>query len=124
VSKGKEVRKFVDAKVTSDGSVLVIDQKTSDMIKYSKMLQPMKRVKGKGQLNLNGSQITSTLYCGDDVLFIWMLGDNSIAIANPKSLAYDLIPDFFGRPGEEITPFCVIASLFEHKISGLYIKNS
>lgn len=53
-----------------------------------------------------------------------MLGDNSIAIANPASLAYDLIPNFFGTPEEDITPFGVLASLYEHKITGLYIKNS
>lgn len=124
ISKGTEVKKFIDAKVTNDGSIIVIDQKTSDMIKYSKMLQPLKRVQGRKEVDLNGSQITTTLYSGDSILFIWMLGDNSIAIANPNSLAYDLIPNFFGTPSEEITPFGVIASLFEHKIVGLYIKEN
>jgi hypothetical protein len=55
ISKGTEVRKFIDAKVTNDGSLIVIDQKSSDMIKYNKLLQPLKRVKGRKPLNLNGS---------------------------------------------------------------------
>lgn len=82
----------------------------------------LKRVKGKSPLNLNGSQITTSLYCGDDTLYIWMMGSNAIGITNPQTLAFDLIPDFFGKPDEEITPFSAIASLFEHKILGLYIQ--
>ena len=84
----------------------------------------VKRVKGKSPLNLNGSQITTSLYCGDEVLYIWMVGGNSIAITNPITLAFDLIPDFFGPPSDEVTPFSTIASLYEHKILGLYIHDS
>lgn len=51
-----------------------------------------------------------------------MLGDNSIAILNPESLAYDIIHEFFGTPQEEVTPFGIVASLFEHKLVGLYIR--
>jgi hypothetical protein len=124
ISSGKDIKRFVDIKVIGDGTLIVTDQDTSDLIKYNDSLKPVKRVNGKKALNLNGSQITSTLYCGDDILFIWMLGDNSIAIANPQTLAFDLIPNFFGLPSEEITPFSTVASLYEHKLVGLYIKSS
>ena len=100
-----------------------MDQKTSDLIKYDSSLRPVKRIKGRKPVNLNGSQITTTSYCGDETLFIWMLGDNSIAILNPESLAYDIIHDFFGTPEEDVTPFGIIASLFEHKLVGLYIRD-
>jgi len=114
----------LDVKTLADGSVVVIDQDSSDIQKFNERLFLLKSVKGKAPLNLNGSQITTTLYCGDDTLFIWMLGHNSIGITNTSTLAFDLIPDFFGPPEIEVTPFGAIASLFEHKILGLYMQDA
>lgn len=66
----------------------------------------------------------TTLYSGDDLIYIWMIGDNSIGIVNPRNFNHDLIKDFFGHRNEEIMAFTVIASPHEHKLLGLYMKNS
>lgn len=66
----------------------------------------------------------TTLYSGDDLIYIWMIGDNSIGIVNPRNFAHDLIKDFFGKKNEQVMAFTVIASPHEHKLLGLYMSNS
>jgi hypothetical protein len=51
----------------------------------------------------------TTLYSDDDSNYVWLLGNNSIGLVNPKTMVYDLVPNFFGNPNEEITPFTAIA---------------
>lgn len=65
----------------------------------------------------------TTLYNGDDQIYIWMLGDGSIGLCNPYTMVYDLISNFFGNPNEDITPFTAIASAVSRKVMGVYIKN-
>lgn len=66
----------------------------------------------------------TTLYSEDDSAFIWMLGDNSIAIVNPNTMVYDLISGFFESPQEEVTPFTAICSKRSRKMIGLYMKEN
>lgn len=64
------------------------------------------------------------MYSGDDVTYIWMLGDNSVAIVNPNTMVYDLIYGFFEDPQEEVTPFTAICSTKSKKMIGLYMKEN
>lgn len=64
------------------------------------------------------------MYQGDDYAFIWMMGDNSIAIVNPNTMVYDLISNFFESPQDEVTPFTAICSKKTRKVIGLYMKQN
>jgi hypothetical protein len=75
-------------------------------------------------LLLDGSEIVTTLYADDSVNFIWLLGNNSIGLVNPKTMVYDLVPNFFGNPNEEIIPFTAIACPKTRKLAGLYMNKS
>jgi hypothetical protein len=39
-------------------------------------------------------------------------------------MVYDLVPNFFGNPNEEITPFTAIACPKTRKLVGLYMKSN
>lgn len=66
----------------------------------------------------------TTLYQGDDYAYIWMMGDNSIAIVNPNTMVYDLVSNFFESPHEDVTPFTAICSKKSRKLLGLYMKDN
>ena len=73
---------------------------------------------------LEGNEIVTTLYSGDNHIYIWMLGDGSIGLVNPDTMVYDLVANFFGSPRDNVTPFTAIASNYSKKVMGLYIEDA
>ena len=125
LKKGAKLPKFIDIKVTNERELLLFEEETSDLVKFDKNFNEISRLKGENKLKLGGSEIVTTLYSEDELLYIWLKGDNSIGIVNPRNMKYDTISNFFGPdPAGSVTPFTVIASQFEHKIVGLYVQEN
>lgn len=70
---------------------------------------------------LEGAEIVTTIFTGEEDRHIWMLGDNSIGIVNTDTMVHDLITNFFGQDND-ILPVTVISSLSKDKYIGLYIS--
>lgn len=80
------------------------------------------RVKGVKPLNITGAEMVSTLYSGDEFMYIWMPGDTSIGLVKPDTMVHDLVTNFYGVPEERVKPFCVVANHIQKKVLGMYIK--
>jgi len=52
LNKGREVKSFIDMKLLPNGELVVFDQETSDLVKYSPELTENKRLMGKKKINL------------------------------------------------------------------------
>lgn len=117
------VQPFIDLKLLPSGDVIIFDKATSDLIKYDHNLNQIQRLPGKKPIVIDGNDIVTTLYSGDSKVYIWMLGDGSIALCNPDSMVYDLCANFFGNFQEQTTPFSAVASIIQSKVIGMYLQN-
>lgn len=121
---GSKVAPFLDIKLLRNGELLVYEENSSDLVKYSKRLREVSRNNGIKPINTQGVQMMSTRYTGDDLMYIWIPGDSSIGLVDPKSMVHDLVTNFYGSNKEKIIPFSVVADHKERKVLGLYIKRN
>ena len=117
------IKPFIDLKLMPNRDIILFDELTSDLIKYNQNLEQIQRLPGKRPINLNGNEIVTTLYSGDDNIYIWMLGDGSIGLCNPHTMVFDLCANFFGSSVEKVTPFTAVASVVMSKVVGMYLKD-
>jgi len=121
---GQSFRTFTDFKlIKSTNELILFDQETSDLVKYSSQLKYLTHLTGVRPIQTDGAEMITTLYNGDDSVYIWMLGDRSIALVDPKTFEFDKVSNFFGDKSVESIPFTAIASLEQRKILGLYIED-
>ena len=52
LNKGRDVKSFIDMKLLQNGELVVFDEQTSDLVKYSPELVENKRLMGKKKINL------------------------------------------------------------------------
>lgn len=121
LNKGKAVKSFIDIKLLPTGELIVFDESTSDLIKYDRELQEVKRLSGKKPVVLEGSEIVTTLYRNAHKIYLWMCGDNSVGLVTPNDFQCDLLTNFFGGANDRINPFTVIASDKMKKALGVYV---
>ena len=123
---GHGVNSFIDIKLLKNtGELIVFEENTSDLVRYSPSLQAQQnRLEGRRPLDLEGAEIVTTLYNGDHITYIWMLGDNSVGLVDTATFEYDIIENFFGESNISVTPFTVIASNKQKKLLGLYIQDN
>jgi len=125
LDEGAHIKRFIDLKVLkATGEVILFDEQTSDLIKYDPRLNESKRLKGRRAISLEGAEIVTTLYNGDNLVYIWMLGDGSIGLVDPSTMEYDIIENFFGDINRNVTPFTAVASIKQRKVLGLYIEDN
>ena len=117
------MKPFIDIKLLPNGELVVFEEDTSDLVKYDTELNENKKLQGKKKINLEGSEIVTTLYGWADKVYIWLCGDNSIGLVNPSNFVCDLISNFFGTPSDNVMPFTVIASDRMKKAMGVYIMD-
>lgn len=123
--RGDGINSFIDIKLLkSTGELIVFEEKTSDLVRYTPTLELRNRLEGRRPLNLEGAEIVTTLYHGDHITYIWMLGDNSLGLVNSKTFEYDIVENFFGPTNVAVTPFTVVASNLKRKLLGLYIQDN
>lgn len=101
---------------------MVYEETTSDLVKYNPQLVETARIKGVKPLNIKGSEMVSTLYSGDDFMYIWMPGDSSIGLVQPETMVHDLVTNFYGTQEEKVKPFTVVANHIDKKVLGMYVK--
>ena len=121
---GADIAPFIDIKVLNNGEMLVYEEHTSDLVKYTKKLVEMSRINGVKPLNLRDGHSVSSLHTGDDLMYIWMPGDSSIGLVNPDNMIYDLVTNFYGSSGEKITPLALVGNQLEKKVLGSYTKQN
>lgn len=124
-NRGANINQFIDIKlVKSTGQLIVFEEASSDLVRYTPTLAEHQRLDGRRALDLEGAEIVTTLYNGDHITYIWMLGDNSVGLVDTNSFEFDIIENFFGPNNIAVTPFTVIASNMKRKLLGLYIQNN
>lgn len=124
LNSGSEIEPFIDIKLLNTGELLVFEENSSDLVKYSKKLHEISRINGIKPINLKGAEMVSTLHTGDEFMYIWMPGDSSIGLVHPDTMIHDLVTNFYGAGSERISPFTVIGHHREKKVLGLYIKEN
>ena len=70
---------------------------------------------------VDNDEIITTLYSGDDFVYIWLLGDGSIGLCDPQTMVYTLVQNFFGGQNDSVIPLSAVASTKISKILGLYL---
>ncbi len=110
------------------GELLLVDQKTSDLIWLDSSLKEKSRVKAPARSDRQESAVlvraTSTVTGSSKGRFVWMCGDNSIGLVNPKSQQCLLIPHFFGETSEGVTPVCAVSDSTGERVAGVYCNHA
>lgn len=68
--------------------------------------------------------VATSLYSGDEIIYIWMLGDAKIGLCDPVTMKYDLCQNFFGGDQDSVRPLTCVAAIREQKLLGFYLKDA
>ena len=114
--------------LTEAGELLLVDQKSADLVWLDSSLKEKTRLKGAprtgGEDSAGLSRSSSTVTGSSKGTFVWMCGDNSIGLVNPKSGKCLLIPNFFGEKSEGPLPVCAVADSPGARVAGVYCNRA
>lgn len=101
-----------------EDKIIVQQSETYNLLVFDNNFNQIKKFKGTPGPCPENESLRSCRSCNDSKISLWMMGEGSIGVVNPKDLSQSSIKGFFGEKDRSL-PISVVSNKDGKKIIGL-----
>lgn len=107
---------FLEGEKEGLDTFVVVEEANCDLVKYNGAFQEIERYEGEGRIDIDDTEVVTTLHTGPRNTYLWILGNNGLARLTSGTNECKVSDDMFGDSHyKNVIPMTAISSQNSHK---------